>query len=95
MLLFPAALICLLASRNKKGILLFLVASLAVAVIFYSQSYLRYVYPMTLILTAVIGIAISGGTRESALIAEGFTYAAIFTVEFNLLFFHSGDLGLS
>lgn len=90
LILLPAALVVLFWTQNKKAILLFLIASIAITLVFYSQSYLRYVYPAILMLTVVIGTALSKFPGQSVVIVRSFGLATLLAVGLNLLFLTSG-----
>jgi len=89
LLLLPATLIMLLMQWNRRGLLIFLFAILSLSMIFHSQSYLRYVYPVLVLLSATIGIALSSASKQSTILKKVFYLAAIFTVLMNLIFFPS------
>lgn len=88
--LLPACLVVLLWGWHKKAILLFLVACVAIMLTFHSQSYLRYVYPAVLILTVVLGTAMSKTECESTLIGKSLGYVAVSTIGLNILFLTAG-----
>lgn len=90
LLLLLPALIFLSAHKNFRAILLFFVSISLVAITFYSQSYLRYVFPSFVLLTAMIGVALSG-VEAGGWILKGFSFVAALTVGINLLFITSGS----
>lgn len=89
LLLLPA-LIILGAQKNTKAILLFVVGISLVAITFHSQSYLRYAFPSAVLLTAMIGIALSR-VKMHGKILKGFIFFAALTVGINLLFITAGS----
>ena len=59
LLLVPVALLSLIASRNRVGIVLILSAALSFGAMFAFSKYLRYVFPSFSICTAAIAIGLS------------------------------------
>jgi|GEM_PF-1340274 len=55
----PVALYLILLKRNIKSLVVFVFSVMSVAFIFHSQSYLRYVYPFYVLLTALIVSSLS------------------------------------
>jgi hypothetical protein len=89
LLLLPAALVIMLLQWNRRGLLLLAFSVLSIILIFHSQSYLRYIYPVFLILIAVIGVALSCVCEQGGVIKKIFLLLAIFTLALNLLFLPS------
>lgn len=90
LLLFLPASIAIFAVRQKRGIALFFIGVISIAFAFHSTSYLRYVFPAWVILTAAIGVALDM-VFSKYVIVKNFGYmVAIATVGLNLLFLSSG-----
>lgn len=87
LLLLPVALVILIFKGRSRALLLFSITAFSVALIFHSQSYLRYAYPASLLLTAVIGVALSLTSANTGLLMRAFSLLAGFTLALNLLFF--------
>lgn len=90
LLLFIPTLIQLIVFRQIRGIKLLLVGALAIAVLFHSQSYLRYAFPSWAILAAAMGVALSAALSAGPFIRNWWHATAAITVALNLLFFNAG-----
>lgn len=92
LLLFVPAAVVLVAEKQRKGMILLLVGTLVVFAVFRSVSYFRYVFPACAILSAVMGLALSGSSTvgESKLVRSAWVAAASGTVILNLLFLSAG-----
>jgi hypothetical protein len=88
-LFFPALLI-LLFSGQRKGIVLFAVAGVSVTLAFQSVTYLRYVFPSFALVAAGIGVALSAVHAEAAFTRRALSIAGWAVVSLNLVFFKSG-----
>jgi len=90
LLLFFPALLALFFSRQRRGILFFVVAGLSTALAFQSVTYLRYVFPSFIWGVAGIGVALSDGMTYSMFLQRSFSLLGWFVVALNLVFFKSG-----
>ncbi len=90
LLLFIPALIVLMSARHVRGGVLFLIGVFTVVGVFYSQSYLRYVFHSSVVLTACIGIAMSSALSVQGMVRNLWIGVATITVALNLLFFCAG-----
>ncbi len=90
LLLLLPALIFTNFLKNTRSILLFVVGIMMVAITFNSQSYLRYVFPSLVLLTAILGVALSGLFAHS-LVSKTLSFIAALTVGVNLLFITAGS----
>jgi len=90
LLLFTPALLILLAARHGRGLLLFVVAVLSVALTFQSTAYLRYVFPSFVWVAAGIGVAISAGYPGSVLFRRFLFVVGWTVILLNVAFFKSG-----
>lgn len=88
LLLLLPALFLVAVRKNYKAILLFLIAVSFVVMTFQSQSYMRYIFPSFLILSALIGVAISSEEIIGKL-SKVFLYAVMVSIVLNLLFITS------
>lgn len=89
-LLVPA-MIAVLIKRNKAGIALMMIGFLSLSVIFYSQSYIRYIYPIFCLFAALIGIGLSLSERYGWYTRGGYVLVASLTIGLNMLFITSGS----
>ena len=87
-LLFPC-LIFLVFFKHYRGLVLLAIGLLSVGVVFQAQSYLRYIFPATVILISMIGVALSHVTLYFQL-RNWFITAVFATIFLNLIFFNSG-----
>lgn len=90
MLLFFPALLVLLLYRQHRGVALFAVAGLSIALTFQSLNYLRYVYPSFAWVSAGIGVALSAVAIEGALTRRALSIVGWTVVSLNLVFFKAG-----
>lgn len=90
LLIFLPSLICLMLSRHKPGLILFVVSLLSIALCFTSTAYLRYIFPAYVILIACCGIGISSILKISKIHAIIFNVIGSFVVFLNLLFLSAG-----
>ena len=90
LLLFVPAVISLAVTWQRRGLALLLVGALSVALTFQSVSYLRYIFPSFAILTAVIGVAFSGGSSAQLLLYRFGHIIGSVVVGLNLLFLSAG-----
>jgi hypothetical protein len=86
LLLLPGALVILFLKKYRRALLLFTITVISVASIFHSQSYLRYVYPASILLIAVIGVALSAASKQGGMLWKAFSLVAWFALGLNLLF---------
>lgn len=91
LLLFITTAVALIIGGHRKAVALLLVGILPMAMAFHSQSYLRYVFPSWIILTACIGVALSTALSAESFMRKSWTTVAIFTVALNLLFINTGN----
>lgn len=90
LLLFSPALFVLLFSAQHKGTLLFLVATLSVALSFQSVTYLRYVLPSFAWVAAGMGIALSAASTNFPFSKKVLPVAGWLVVFLNFFFLKSG-----
>lgn len=86
LLLLPVAVVILTLKLYRRALLLFAITVFSIVLIFHSQSYLRYIYWASALLTALIGVAFSSTSASNVLIRV-FAFLAGFTLILNLLFF--------
>ena len=67
------------------------VAVLAIVVVFYFQTFLRYVFPAFLLVNAVIGLAVSASTERHRRLGQVMVAAAALTMALNVLFLGSAS----
>lgn len=90
LLLFFPALLALLFSRQHRGVILFIVAGMSIALTFQSITYLRYVFPSFAWLSGGIGVALSAGMTDSVFVRRSLPIVGWTVVVLNLVFFQSG-----
>lgn len=90
LLLLPTAIICLLFYKEKKGILIAIVAILTIAICFHFTAYLRYIFPSFALLCGVCGIGFSHIFNQGRLQAIVIYVMAVICILLNALFFPSG-----
>ena len=90
LLLFVPALLSLIFSQQHRGIILFVVAILSIALTFQSTAYLRYVYPSFAWLAAGIGVALSTGVADSIFTKKLLYLVGWMVVLLNVIFLKSG-----
>ena len=89
LLLLPAAIVALALKGNRRALSLFTFSLVSIAFIFHSQSYLRYVFPMSLLMCAVIGTTMSPIKTRERYTTWAMPIVAAFTLCLNLLFITS------
>lgn len=92
LLLFIPTLIALIVHRNLRGVALLLIGIVTVAVVFRSQSYLRYVFPSAVMLVAVMGVAFSMALSTRTFIRNCCGAVLAMIVTLNIIFFNAGVL---
>ncbi|MEO6292393.1 MAG: hypothetical protein ABIO88_07195 [Burkholderiaceae bacterium] len=91
LLLFMTSGIALLSLKHHKGIVLMLLGIVSAALVFHSQSYLRYIFPSYILLMTCVGVVLST-TLTMPLVTRNLWYAAAgTTVVLNLIFINSGN----
>lgn len=90
LLLFTPALLILVAARHSRGLVLFAVAMLSVAVTFQSLAYLRYVFPSFAWVAAGIGVAFSASYQGSISIRRFLYVIGWSVILLNFAFFKAG-----
>jgi 4-amino-4-deoxy-L-arabinose transferase-like glycosyltransferase len=90
LLLFFPAILLLLIYRQHKGLILFAVAGLCIALTFQSLTYLRYVFPSFVWVAAGIGVAFSAVQADAAFTRRALSIIGWTVVSLNLVFFKSG-----
>ena len=89
LMFFPAS-IYLIASGCRRAIALIFVGVMSIALTFQATSYLRYVFPAWVMLTAVIGVALESEFSKYA-IAKYLVYiVAAVSIGLNLMFLNAG-----
>jgi hypothetical protein len=91
LLLFIPTLIALIVFRQLRVVALLLVGTFAIIATFHSQSYLRYVFPSSVILVAAIGVTLSTALSTRTFVRNWWYAAVVITVALNLLFFNAGN----
>jgi hypothetical protein len=91
LLLLPASLVAILAVRQRRGLVLFVAACLMVAITFQFQSYLRYIFPASVLLVAVIGVSLSILSSVSFRLKHVAAGTAMGAVLVNLAFVNAGN----
>lgn len=90
LLFFIPATVLLLAARHKRGIALIIIGCVSIVLTFHSTSYLRYIFPALVVLTAVIGIAFDKNNIKNVIVQSTAFILIIIAIGLNLMFFSSG-----
>jgi len=90
LLLLLPSLIILTFTKHLRGIGILAIGFLIILIVFQSVSYLRYVFPAWILLTAGIGIAISELGNKKSFIATYSYFVAAVAIVLNLLFLNAG-----
>ncbi|ESS15151.1 Dolichyl-phosphate-mannose-protein mannosyltransferase [Betaproteobacteria bacterium MOLA814] len=91
LLLFIPATVLLLAIRHKKALALLIIGCVSIVLIFNSTSYLRYIFPALVLLTAFIGISLDKNNIKNIFLQNISFILIIITLGINLVFFVSGS----
>jgi 4-amino-4-deoxy-L-arabinose transferase-like glycosyltransferase len=89
LLVFLPVLLYLVFSLHRRGVLLCVISLLSIALCFSSTTYLRYIFPAFVVLTAVCGVGITLIERSGKFQAILLTLTGIVTVSLNLVFLSS------
>ena len=90
LLLFLPASIWLIIIGQGRAIVLLVIGVMWIALVFYSTSYLRYVFPAWVILTASIGVALDMLSLRSDIVKYMGYVVATVAIGLNLLFLNAG-----
>ena len=90
LLLFTPALLILIIARQRRGLILFIVAILCCVLTFQQTAYLRYVFPAFAWVAAGIGVAVSVGHGSSVTFSRLLFVVGWSVILLNVAFFKSG-----
>lgn len=89
LLLLAPALTAALAFRDRKSLVLGAVCLSSLLAVFVFQSHLRYVFPAYVLLSALVGLAISNAAGAGWVVRGGMLGLGLLTLGLNVLFFGS------
>ena len=89
LLLLPSTALLLFLSKWRAGLLL-LIGALSLMSVFHFQSYLRYIFPVLLLLSVLAGVALSQVNLLGKLPALGMVIAGVASIGLNLVFISAG-----
>jgi hypothetical protein len=89
LLLLPSIVVPLLLNNRRAGLLL-MIGAISLVTVFHFQSYLRYVFPVLLLLSALAGLALVQIEMFGTLPALGMVIAASASIGLNLVFISAG-----
>ncbi len=89
LLVFPA-LVAMLLTRHRRGLLLLAIAATVAWLTFRETAYLRYVFPSFALACAAAGVAIASLFPAQSVVARAGIAAALVAVVLNIQFFSSG-----
>lgn len=90
LILFIPTAIFIIISKERRGSVLLIIGALIILLVFYSTSYLRYVFPAWAILSAAIGLGLTVRSTENYLFRVILLGSAVLVVVLNMLFLSSG-----
>lgn len=90
LLLLPPAVVLLFLPGNKQGWLLLTVSCISLIIVFHFQSYLRYIFPVLLFVSALIGLVLSKVRLHGRYFELGISAIVSATLILNMVFFSSG-----
>jgi hypothetical protein len=76
--------------RHKRGLTLLFIGYVSIVLTFNSTSYLRYIFPALVLLTASIGIAFDKNNIKNVIVQNTAFIIIIIAIVMNLMFFCSG-----
>jgi 4-amino-4-deoxy-L-arabinose transferase-like glycosyltransferase len=88
-LLLPAAVVALVATRHRRGLLVAVAGLLMIALVFHFMAYLRYVIPAFCLLIAAIAVAGTAMQQRSRLAGFGYAAAGAVAIGANLVFLNA------
>ncbi|MEZ5738033.1 MAG: hypothetical protein R3E68_00320 [Burkholderiaceae bacterium] len=89
LLLLPASVLVLLHARHWRALAVFAIAVVSIYLVFRSQSYLRYVFPFSAVLVALIALAAHRARLAGRGVSLTFGLAIVSTLGLNIVFFTS------
>jgi hypothetical protein len=90
-MLLPAAIVALVATRHRRGLIVAVTGLLMIALVFHFMAYLRYVVPAFCLLIATIAVAGTTMQERARLAGFGFAAASAVAIGANLVFFSAGS----
>lgn len=95
LLLFFPAVILFITTLQRRATALLIIGILSVLFVFHFTSYLRYIFPASVILMAVIGVALGMILSKQGNVKKLGFIAVLTTLGLNFLFFNAGIIGWS
>jgi hypothetical protein len=89
LLLLPTSILLLIIKWNKKAMLLLLTSILCISAAFYSQSYLRYSFPIFILVGASISVSVNSIIKLHPVTYKVLVGLGVITIGLNILFFSS------
>ncbi len=90
LLLLPLTIVLPGLLKAKRAGLLLAVGAASLVVVFHFQSYLRYIFPLTVLFAAIAGFALAKAGVLGPLIQRGMLLTVGVTILLNLMFFGAG-----
>lgn len=90
LLLIPSVVIFII-SKNRKGLALIFLGLVPILITFQSQSYLRYIFPSSVILTASVGVVLNLDFLSRSIFNKIFVAIASSAIMLNILFINAGN----
>ena len=89
LMLLPAAVLSVITMRNLRGIWLLVIAAGMTYMVFQAQSYLRYVFPVLVMLAALISAALTSAQSNSTAMRKPIGGVLVVMLVLNLFFMPS------
>ena len=92
LILATPTMVAIALFRARRAALLLVFAALALLAVFSFQSYLRYIYPIFMILSVLVGFALSAISRRPGNLCKTMTIGITSTLLLNVLFLGSASV---
>ena len=90
LLVFLPALVVLVVTWHKRGLILVVFAALSIILCFHSTAYLRYIFPAYVVLIAVIGVGMTMISKISTMQTKILHSFGVIAVILNVIFLSAG-----
>jgi hypothetical protein len=90
LLLLPLIVVLPVWLKARRAGLLLVVGAMSLVLVFHFQSYLRYIFPLSVLFVALAGYALAQMTVLGPLVRRGMLLAVGVTILLNLMFFGAG-----
>lgn len=87
LLLLPASIVIMARQKDNKSLLLLIIALASIAIIFQQQNYLRYIFPLFILLSAFISASYYHFSKAGKIFKYFFGFSISIALVLNIIFF--------